>query len=331
MRHVISFDCPELPSPIRTGLEICIPIFRYDPSALIRGLARQEIASETTLRIYDDGSGDPHLTAKIVEALRDFPGRTVLMTAAKNLGRAGARNALMTASRADWLLFLDGDMQINGDQFLVAYQEAAARQAGPCCIVGGFDVDLNRVTSATRLHALQSCKSECLSAEIRNSDPGRYVFTSNIFLHRQIFAEVPFDSRFQGWGWEDVEWGISIARRFPVIHIDNAAIHLGLDLDQALLKKYECSSPNFMLMLETHPETVKRMPVYRYALKLSRLPFLSALSWGCKQAVVSGRRVLPASLRLYALKLFRASIYAQALYDQQRRPLSTPVGSAEQA
>lgn len=301
-------------TPACFGLEICIPVFRQDPSDLIADLSRQKGAADVALRIYDDGSGDPALIARIRDALARFPGRTVLSGLAENLGRAAARNALMLGAQAEWLLFLDADMRIAGDGFLDSYLAAAARQKGPCCIVGGFGVDPDLVTSATRLHAMQSRKSECLEAARRNLDPGRYVFTSNIFLHHRICREIPFDSRFRGWGWEDVEWGLNITRRYPVIHIDNPAIHLGLDEDTTLLGKYENSDQNFLLMLQEHPESVARMPVYRIARRLAQLPVRRALIWSCRRAVVSGRSVLPVSFRLCALKVFRAAIYAQALH-----------------
>ncbi|WP_051201527.1 glycosyltransferase family A protein [Paracoccus aminophilus] len=303
-------------SPTDGGIsvEICIPIYRDDPSALIAQLSRLRGADEAMLRIYDDGSADPALTARIEQALRAFPGQTALMTVPQNLGRAAARNALMAAAHSDWLLFLDGDMRIDREDFLRVYQQAARAEGRPCCIVGGFGVDRLAVTRATRLHALQSVRSECLDAARRRADPGRYVFTANIFFHRQLCRDVPFNNRFSGWGWEDVDWGLSVADHYPIRHIDNPAVHLGLDEDAALLGKYEGSGGNFLLMLDEHPDSVRRMPVYRMARALSRLPFRRSLTWAMRRAVLSGRPVLPARLRLVALKLFRVSVYAQALH-----------------
>ncbi len=275
-------------------LDICIPVYRQDPTRLILELARQKSAEDSCLLIYDDGSGDPELTAQISAALQAYPGPSRLLTGIENRGRSGARNALIAAGSADWLLFLDGDMQIISNDFLMAYRAAAARQSLPCCIVGGFDVHRSGGPASTRLHVLQSCRSECLTAAQRNLDPGRFVFTSNIFLHRRICAEIPFDNHFRGWGWEDVEWGLNIARAYPILHIDNAAIHLGLDQDHDLVRKYERSGPNFMLLLAHHPESVKRMQIYRIARLASHLPGLQALTWLSRHVVLTGAPVLPA-------------------------------------
>ncbi len=297
----------------RGSVAICIPVFHDDPSSLIAQLAGQRGADQAALLVYDDGSGDPALTARITAELQDFPGHGELITAARNQGRAAARNALIRAAEADWLLFLDGDMRLDHDGFLMAYMEVAARQPGPCCIVGGFGVDRAIVTEATRLHALHSQSSECLNAEARRSDPGRFVFTANIFVHRQIALATPFNDRFRGWGWEDVDWGLGVARAWPVVHIDNPAIHLGLDEDAVLLRKYEGSGPNFLLMLKTHPESVKRMPLFRIASKAAHLPFMGGLARAARHAVLMRRPALPLRLRLFALKLFRVCIYAQSL------------------
>lgn len=307
IRNAGPADNHRFPIPI----DICIPIYRHDPSILIRQLSRQHGAADCRLHIYDDGSEDPQLTLAISDALAGFPGQTLLTTATVNHGRAAARNALIAAATSDWLLFLDGDMQIDGQDFLTNYAHAARDQAKPCTIVGGFGIDLSTVTRATMLHALQSRKSECLTALMRNSDPGRFVFSSNIFLHREIIEKVQFNPKFHGWGWEDVDWGLSVARQFPVIHIDNAAIHLGLDEDAALLRKYEMSGPNFLLMLEDHPESVRRMPIYRYARLASYLPLLGMLTRATRRAATAIH--LPTHFRLLALKMFRVSVYAQVL------------------
>lgn len=304
---------PVAPCESEARIDICIPMYRHNPSELIRDLARQRSAANTTLTVYDDGSCDPALTQAVTAALAEYPGRAHLIGETTNLGRSQARNALIAAAESDWLLFLDSDMRIPGHDFLTLYRRAAAQQRHPCCIVGGFGVDPDSVTPGNRLHALQSIRSECVDAADRNRDPGRYVFTSNIFLHRKLYAEVPFDSRFNGWGWEDVEWGLRLAQAFPVLHIENRAMHLGLDEDVTLLNKYENSAQNFMRMLESHPDSVKRMPVYRMANHLTHLPALRALIWATRRAALSHNRTIPNRVRLLALKLFRVSVYARAL------------------
>lgn len=293
-------------------LDICIPVYKTDPSALIAQLARQAGAEHAALHIYDDGSGDPDLIRRIKSVLRVFPGPSTLIEGRENRGRAVARNTLLDSATSDWLLLLDCDMRIDGTDFLDTYRQVACAQGRPCCIVGGFKIDPRSVTSDTRLHALQSTVSECLPACLRSNDPGRYVFTSNIFMHRAIAQEVRFDEGFSGWGWEDVDWGLRMVKTYPVLHIDNQAVHLGLESTPSILKKYMESVQNFLLMLESHPDAVTHMPVYRWARQFARFP-------GCGVMIVLARScanaaVIPPRVRLLALKVYRASLYGNEMH-----------------
>jgi len=297
------------------AIDICIPFYKSDPTELIATLAGQDGAQEAALRIYDDGSDDPAMTARIEAALALFPGRSTLLQADRNRGRAAARNALLNAAESDWILLLDSDTRIDKAGFLSAYRNAARKEGGPCCIVGGSVIDPALITPATALHALQSQVSECLPARVRATDPGRYVFTMNLFLHRTILERIPLDEGFVGWGWEDVDWGLRIAARYPVIHIDNPAVHLGLMTVPEVLRKYRESGPNFVRLLNAHPDAVARMPLYRWARRFAALPGhrrLIPLAAGCARA-----RVLPMRTRLAALKVCRALIHAAALHDAE--------------
>lgn len=292
-------------------LDICIPVYRTDPTGLVSALARQNGARQAGLRILDDGSQDLALTRAITRALAGYPGPSTLLTAIENRGRAEARNALLNAAESDWILLLDSDMRVDDTAFLQTYRDAARAQDGPCCIVGGFTIDPALVTRQTRLHARQSILSECLPAATRATDSGRYVFTSNIFLHRAILGQVPFDAGFTGWGWEDVDWGLRLASRFAVIHIDNPAVHLGLDTAPMLLAKYGQSGANFLRLAQRQPQAVARMRLYHWARSLSRLPGVSVAQALAARAAQAG--FLPLRLRLLALKLYRAAAYGKAM------------------
>jgi glycosyltransferase involved in cell wall biosynthesis len=296
------------------SVDICIPFFKDDPTALIRELAHQTDAGSFRLSLCDDGTADPGLTARVQAALAAFPGPAVMHSLAQNTGRANARNVMLQNLLADWVLLLDADMALDTPEFVVTYRDAAAHFTAPCCIVGGFRVDRADIRPATRLHAAQSLKSECKPASERALDPGRYVYSSSVFVHRMVVEQHLFDPEFQAWGWEDVEWGWRIMRDNPVHHIDNPARHVGLDADAALVAKYTESVGNFSRIKRLYPTEVARMPIARVANLLSYMPFKHALSDLFKAITLFGP--LPVTLRLYALKFYRASLYAKAYHDR---------------
>ncbi|MEM9054194.1 MAG: glycosyltransferase family A protein [Pseudomonadota bacterium] len=293
------------------ALSICVPAFRDTADALLASLVRLAGADQCTLLIFDDGSCDEEVTRQLARQILRFPGPARLITAPQNAGRSHARNRLLALAETDWILFLDADMRPDEDDFLTRYLEALDEATEPTLIPGGFTLKHAHPTEETLLHASQSRTSECVTAEVRGQEPGRYVFTSNILVHRAILDAVQFDDGFTGWGWEDVDWGLRIADEFPIDHIDNTATHLGLDTDAALMAKYAGSGANFARAIERHPEALKSTPLYKAAYRLARMPGRSVLK--SIAGFVAQRRWLPTKLRLFALKLYRAAVYAKAL------------------
>jgi hypothetical protein len=289
-------------------LTICVPCYRDDAVPLIARLAELSGAERCTLILYDDGSGDAALTDRHAEAVMAYPGPARLVTALDNYGRSHARNRLVARAEADWILLLDADMLPDDDRFLQNYMQVIDRGEAPGLIAGGFSVVQVTPKADQWLHYAQAEASDCLDAAARNLEPGRFVFTSNILVHRDVLSAVGFDESFSGWGWEDVDWGLRVAGRFPVAHIDNTATHLGLESDQRLLNKFGSSGANFGRLAEKHPDAVEHMALTRAALKLKGWRWI-------RPAVktVALTRLFPIRLRLLALKTYRAASYSEYL------------------
>ncbi len=298
----------------RGVISIAVPTFRDDPTPLIEALGSCEGIKQVELVIYDDGSGDEALLHKVrdVAAISSCPTRIV--AAATNCGRAVARNRLISHARSDWILLLDADMLPDSTDFLTNYM-TIAETAKPGLVVGGFSLKSASTDDSFALHRWQAEASECVPAQIRSQEPGRFVFTSNVMAHRQILNEVPFDEGFSGWGWEDVDWGLRTAKNSPVRHIDNTATHLGLDTDEALITKYGRSGPNFVRALEKHPDALDSTPLAKASRRLAGLPqpFRKTLK---SLAAYLMKAPVPVGLRGRGLKLWRAAVYAEAIVAQ---------------
>lgn len=293
------------------AISICIPAWNDDAAPLLKSLRGLDRIAACEVLIYDDGSANPEMTASILEHLNNIDAPAKLITATQNQGRAHARNRLITHARADWLLLLDADMLPDTPAFIANYLNMLTAHPAPALIAGGFSLQHVTPTRKQALHAAQSARSECLTAQTRQTEPGRYVFTSNILVHRQVLETVRFDDSYSGWGWEDVDWGLRVAKEVPVRHIENTATHLGLDDDAGLMRKYETSGANFARLVASHPEAVKSMTLYRAAHKLKSLPGRSAIR--ALSRLLAKSSALPITLRLAGLKLFRAAIYAEDL------------------
>jgi glycosyltransferase involved in cell wall biosynthesis len=289
-------------------LSVLIPSYRDDPVRLLRLLDGAGVEAEIV--VLDDGAGDPALAARIAETINALttPARFVRLTV--NEGRAAGRNRLAGNARAAFMLFLDADMLPDHPDFIGRWLALIAAEH-PAVAFGGFSLDQTPPSAAHAVHRAMSLKSDCLPAEQRRLTPEKYVFTSNLLIRRDVFEAEPFDARFTGWGWEDVEWGMRVSRRHAIHHIDNPATHLGLDTTRAMAAKFEQSAANFARVVASHGDIVRAYPSYRAAKALRRVPLRGLWRPWLKAAAMASPA--PAEARAFALRLYRAALYAEAV------------------
>jgi glycosyltransferase involved in cell wall biosynthesis len=289
-------------------LSVLIPFYKESPLALLHALqSRTPEALEIIL--IDDGSVMPDITAEVSAFISQSPLACELITLPQNEGRARGRNRLTTAARGDYFLFLDSDMLPDDPGFLDRWLTEANGQS--TVVFGGFSLIQAPDAKTFDIHKAMAGQSDCLSAAQRAEHPEKYVFTSNLLVQRDVFKAETFDTAFTGWGWEDTEWGMRVAARYGVGHIDNAATHMGLDTPETLARKYEQSVGNFARVIEKHPHVVSQYPSYKAAKILKKTPFLSVFRPLIKSAALT--RLLPVRMRAFALRLYRAALYAQVV------------------
>lgn len=293
-------------------LSVLVPFLRDDPTDLLQRLDAETttLAGQAELVVLDDGTKDAALTARL-SALIDhmaLPVRLISLDA--NQGRSEGRNRLAQAARGQTFLFLDSDMRPDHPGFLKTWVDLA-RDVRPAVAFGGFSLLQAPQDARFAVHRHMAARSDCIPAAQRAEQPEKYVFTSNLLVRRDVFDTETFDSGFSGWGWEDVEWAMRVSRRFKVVHLDNPATHMGLDTIEALAAKYEQSAPNFARVVARHPDFVSAYPSYRVAKVLKAVPGLKLLRPLIKAAACAP--VLPTGLRAFALRLYRAALYAEAI------------------
>ncbi|WP_427450037.1 glycosyltransferase family 2 protein [Litorimonas sp. WD9-15] len=291
-------------------LSVLIPFFRDDASDLISELEHQLDQDSVEILIHDDGTRDQPLTAKIESLIAKSPLAIRLFSATENQGRSAARNALQLAARSDWVLFLDADMRPAQTDFLRNYLDLIS-QGQADIIFGGFHVEAQKADKDRDLHRALSDVSDCLSLAERQAAGAQFVASSNLCVSKQVLETEPFDDGFSGWGWEDSEWAARVSKRFTLIHIDNPAIHLGLETTETLLRRFATSGQNYKRFVTLHPDLAPQLALYRISSKLGRVPGQKLMRPALKALVKAA--AIPMKIRLNALKLWRASHYAEAL------------------
>ena len=294
------------------ALSVLIPFLRDDPCDLLQRLDAEAaaVAGSVEVVLLDDCSADAALTGRITALTAAMALPVRLISLSSNEGRSRSRNRLASAARGGGLLFLDSDMRPDRPDFLQTWADLVAREA-PAVAFGGFSLLQAPTDARFAVHRAMAARSDCVPRDERARTPEKYVYTSNLLVRRDVFEAEAFDPAFTGWGWEDVEWGMRVSRRFPVVHIDNPATHMGLDTVAALAGKYEQSAPNFARVVARHPDIVAGYPSFRAAKLLKRLPALWLVRPWMKRAALTDW--LPVRARAFSLRLYRAALYAGAV------------------
>jgi hypothetical protein len=189
-------------------LSVLIPTYRDDPGALLKAL--DERGADAEIVLLDDGGGDAALTKRMAARIEKLKLPARLIALSPNEGRAKGRNRLARHARGRHLLFLDSDMLPDPIGFLARWSAVAADDT-PVAF-GGFTLDQTPRRPEHELHRAMALKSDCTPAPERAREPEKHVFTSNLLVRRDVFETIGFDESFAGWGWEDVEWAMRVAR-----------------------------------------------------------------------------------------------------------------------
>ncbi|TSK04279.1 MAG: glycosyltransferase [Geobacter sp.] len=247
-------------------VSILIPVYNWDLSLLLNRLLREidecRLEDAVEVIVLDDHSSDEGLRAKN-GSLVCGSGREYLHydKLERNMGRSAVRNLLAAKASARYLLFLDCDVLPDEESFIRSY--LAHADAGEFDVVCGGISYRTRVLNGTEYdyHAYLGNKKEVKPAAQRNLAPWRHILTSNIMVRKSVFVGTPFDERFTGYGYEDIEWGVRLARSYRILHIDNTASHLGLVTKDRAYAKMRDSVVNYLLLRQICPEAFEASTV----------------------------------------------------------------------
>lgn len=170
----------------------------------LKALEQQHLTNGSAVSGYeivlvDDGSTDGTLEWLQANAA-DFP--HVRSHTQDHLGPAAARNLGVERSVGDTIIFIDSDLVVTED-FLQAHADAL--------IQGQLDVGSDRVFTYGQV--INTCNFEHPTAEAYKLTDfsAAYFATGNVAIARKWLDQAGlFDTRFQLYGWEDLELGVRL-------------------------------------------------------------------------------------------------------------------------
>lgn len=222
-------------------LSILIPTFNDTCDTLVENVLEQAASIDDLkyeILVADDGSTD-EAVIQVNKKTGTLPGCRYLRRE-KNRGRAAIRNFLAQEAQYDTLLFIDSDMSIVRDNFLLSYITAHERH--PHSIVyGGYIVTGNKKELDSNLRYKYEKNAEARhSAEKRRAHPYQDFHTSNFLIPKEIMLRHPLDERFKSYGYEDVFFGKQLEKAsIEIVHVDNPAGFCTFEDNRHFLRKTE--------------------------------------------------------------------------------------------
>ncbi len=228
-------------------LSICIPVYNNDIVSLVHTLARQCKGCNIPFEIIciDDAS------SLYKEKNRTLSGEPELRYSelTENVGRAVIRNLLAQTASYDYLLYVDSDVSIRNNDFIQTYIKGIHR-SDPV-VVGGILYHEMQVGASTKLHYTYGTKRESRSAAERNKKPYSSFLTGNLLVQKKLVEEIQFLSSLKEYGHEDTLFCLELKKRsIPVLHLDNALIHEGLEKNEVFVEKQLTAVRNLSSLIQ---------------------------------------------------------------------------------
>ncbi len=217
------------------GLSILIPVYNHCCTSLVTTLHEQLCQTDLSFEIIiaDDGSTNRSLIDK--NKSLSLLTNVQYLIRKKNIGRAAIRNFLAQQANYPWLLFIDGDMLINNNNYISRYlsvDDTTDVVYGGYILKGEYPDNLR-----WRIEKKHQNNS---SAIIRQKNPYQDFHTCNFLVKKEILKKNPFNEKIQQYGYEDVLWGKELKEHnITLSHIDNPVCFGTFEDNETFIHKTE--------------------------------------------------------------------------------------------
>lgn len=260
-------------------LSVCIPVYNFDVRELVFDLTKEIDSQKLDVEIVliDDASKEEF--RQINREIQGIAHQFIFLE--KNIGRSRIRNLFLDYAIGEYLLFLDCDGKIVGNNFLKNYIQFIQEHPNASIIYGGRKVLGSASDSDHYLRWKFAVERENLSLKQRLEKPYLRFQTNNFVIRKEILNRVGFNPEFQKYGYEDLLFAMDLkAERIPIDHIDNPILNNDLESNIIYLGKVEESVESLSHMLKDEKLSVKlaEVKLVRIYNKLKDTPFKILLS-----------------------------------------------------
>lgn len=250
---------------MKTSISILIPTRNDECLRLVKALSLQASkiqGLQYEIIVADDGSTEKEVITenKAISGLDDCH----YIIRGENVGRSAIRNYLSQIAHQQWLLFIDGDMSLENDDFLRSYLQISDEQK---VVYGGYKVNGNAKENLRYKYEKHSEKAHSLNNRLKH--PNKDFHTSNFLIYKELMLQYPLDKQYRGYGYEDVAYGKLLQEAgITISHIDNPVVFNQFESNEDFINKTEES----IRTLKTHQKELQDYSrIIRLADKLEAL------------------------------------------------------------
>ena len=215
-------------------LSILIPTYNYNAYPLAEELAKQALTLNIPFELICMDDGSLSSINKENERINNLD-NCKFIEGEKNLGTLACRKSLATQAKYSWLLFLDSDVIPKKNNFLDEYLKNVYQN--PDVIFGGIAYVESNTDSSKTLRWTYGINREQKSIEERNKRPYASFISGCFLIKKELLLNITENMLLKGYGL-DILFSYQLKKsNAKILHINNPAIHLGLDTNEAYLKK----------------------------------------------------------------------------------------------
>lgn len=224
---------------MKQSISILIPVYNSDVTTLVTRLKTMADSMEGLdyeIICIDDGSTDTNIKTSNKKLNGDCNIKIIELE--KNVGRASVRNTLAREARMEWCLFIDSDVKIIQDDYLVRYINAMNSAE---VVYGGVFFTGDETSLAHNLRYLHEIRVQPRhTAEMRSKSPYSCFCTPNFLIKKETMQTLSFDESIKTYGYEDLLFGKLLKNNSVTIsHIDNPVTIDSYDSNTQYINKIE--------------------------------------------------------------------------------------------
>ena len=280
-------------------LSICIPVYNKNILALVKELYKQCTDSKILFEIICiDDLSSVHKEENKKDLI--YP-NVKYIELSENVGRAVIRNLLAEQASFPYLLYLDADVSICNDLFILNYLDCIKRSDQ--VVVGGISYPEKLTEQNKKLHFKYGRKRESLPAAVRSKNPYSSFLTGNLLIQKKLVQEIKFLSSLKEYGHEDTLFCLELKKRLiPVLHIFNPVIHEGLETNEIFIQKQLTAVKNLSVLIREGYD-MDGIFIYRFYLTLKKYYLIGIFTF-CFAPLQSLSKKILSSGGLNWLRLF---------------------------